>query len=285
MPYRTCPDCGIEYHARGPRDAPGVRVCEHAEEKLADNCTYQPKEEPVPTKFLAFDLEISKCVPDGETDWKAYRPLGISCFAVAWVEGRKVTASADHGADLNGNPASQMSRSDCIGIVETLQHFVNLGHTILTHNGCSFDFDVLAEESGLHAECRELAMNSVDTCFLVHCLKGFPVGLEAIARGMKLQGKTDGMNGALAPQMWAEGKYAEVLEYVQQDVRATLNVAIEIESIGGLYWIAKSGRRNWLHLPKLLTVREAMRLPEPDIRWMTEPIPRAKFTAWMEGAK
>lgn len=233
------------------------------------------------TKYLAFDLEISKTVPDGETDWNAYRPLGISCFAVAWVENGKVVTSTDHGGHTN-DPAPQMSRADCIGIVETLQHFVDLDYTILTHNGVSFDFDILAEESGLHAECVELAMNSVDTCFLVHCHKGFPVGLDAIARGLKLQGKTDGMNGALAPQMWAEGKYNEVLEYVAQDAKVTLNVAIEIESIGGLHWIAKSGRRNWLHLPKLLTVKDALRLPEPDTRWMTEPMPRSRFVEWMK---
>lgn len=133
----------------------------------------------------------------------------------------------------------------------------------------------------MHAECVELALHSVDIYFLVHCLKGFPVGLDAIARGMGLQGKTEGMDGSLAPKYWAEGKYAEVLAYVQQDARTTLSVALEIESIGGLYWIAKSGRRNHLHIPRLLTVTEALWLPEPDTRWMSDPMPRSRFTEWM----
>ncbi|MCB0126721.1 MAG: ribonuclease H-like domain-containing protein, partial [Caldilineaceae bacterium] len=154
--------------------------------------------------------------------------------------------------------------------------------TLLAHNGVGFDFDILAEESGMHDTCADLALHSVDTCLLVHCLKGFPVGLEAIAKGMGLQGKTEGMNGSMAPQMWAEGKFNEVLEYVAQDVRATLQVALEIEKRKGLTWIAKSGRRNSLPIPKLLTAYEALQLPEPDTSWMTEPISRERFTSWME---
>lgn len=235
------------------------------------------------TRYISFDLEIAKVVPDDAgSDWKNCRPLGISCWAVSWIgDDGKLQVSACHGEDADGKPTSQLSRLEAVGLVEMLQDFVSRGYTLLTHNGCSFDFDVLAEESGLHRECCDLAMNSVDTCFLVHCLKGFPVSLEAIARGLKLQGKTEGMDGALAPQMWAEGKYVEVLEYVAQDARATLNVAMEIESIQGLYWISKTGRRNWLYIPKLVTVKQAMRLPEPNTSWMTEPMPRSKFTAWM----
>lgn len=33
-------------------------------------------------KYLAFDIEITKILPEDEDDWKAYRPLGISCAAV-----------------------------------------------------------------------------------------------------------------------------------------------------------------------------------------------------------
>jgi hypothetical protein len=30
-------------------------------------------------KYLAFDLEIAREILEGETDWKAHRPLGITC--------------------------------------------------------------------------------------------------------------------------------------------------------------------------------------------------------------
>ena len=35
-------------------------------------------------------------------------------------------------------------------------------------------------------------------------------------------------------------------------------------------------RRGWL------TVREALRLPEPDTSWMSNPIPRRQFTQWLK---
>lgn len=235
-------------------------------------------------RYLAFDLETAKITPQDE-DVQAHRPLGICCWAAAWVSeksGEIITRSYP-GTDSQGSITSQMSRFECCDLVRRLRSAIKLdGFTLLTHNGVGFDLDILAEESGMHVECADLALRSVDTCLLIHCMKGFPVGLDAIARGMGLSGKAEGMSGALAPQMWAEGKFNEVLAYVAQDVRSTLQVALEIEKRRGLNWIAKSGKRNSLPIPRLLTVAEALRLPEPDTSWMDSPIPRSRFVGWME---
>jgi hypothetical protein len=236
-------------------------------------------------RFLAFDIETSKITPDGD-DIQNHRPLGICCWAIAWVSHKsgEIVTKSYCGTDDNGSNTAKMTRIECVGLVQKLRKAVNQGYTLLTHNGCSFDLDILAEESGMHRECCELAMNSVDTCLLAHCHKGFPVGLEAIAKGMGLSGKTEGMSGALAPQLWAEGRHDEVLAYCAQDVRSTLEVALEIERRRALTWISKSGRRNHLTVPKLLTVAESLQLPEPNTSWMKdrEPIPRSRFTAWMQ---
>ena len=40
--------------------------------------------------FLAFDLETARVIADGNLDgvgWAAHRPLGISCYALAWRDG------------------------------------------------------------------------------------------------------------------------------------------------------------------------------------------------------
>jgi hypothetical protein len=39
------------------------------------------------TKYLAFDIEIAQTIPEGETDWMAHRPLGITCAAAASSDG------------------------------------------------------------------------------------------------------------------------------------------------------------------------------------------------------
>lgn len=228
------------------------------------------------TRFLAFDLEIAKCLPDGTTDWWAHAPLGISCAAIAHMDHDEVVTHT-----WNGVP--QMTRDECCEMVGDLTDAVDAGYTLVTWNGLSFDWRVAALESGLHAECRELALSHVDPMFQVHCLRGFPIGLDAVCQGMRLPGKPEGMSGEKAPALWQAGEYETVLKYVQQDVRCTLAVALEIEQRRDLQWVARSGRLNYLPIPKLLTVKEAMQLPEPNTSWMTEPIPRSKFTQWMDG--
>ena len=125
-----------------------------------------------------------------------------------------------------------MSRQEAAGLVEYLTAQVGHGYTVATWNGMGFDFDILAEESGMLAECRELAVNHVDMMFHILCRLGFGVSLNAAAKGMNLPGKPEGMNGAMAPVLWAEGKRETVLEYVAQDVRTTAELATECEACG-----------------------------------------------------
>lgn len=235
-------------------------------------------------KYLAFDLEIAALIPEGETDWQAHRPLGITCVGMAYTnDNDNIRTIALCGEEPgNDTPLPRMTQSDCQEVVKRLHRAVGKGYTILTWNGLGFDWDILAEESGMHAECSDLAINHVDAMFQVHCLKGFPVGLDAVSKGLGLEGKMEGVSGAKAPYLWHDGQYTTVLEYVQQDARSTLEVALAIEQRRGLTWIAKSGRRNSLPIQRLLTVAEALQLPEPDTSWMSDPMPRSKFTGWLE---
>ena len=230
-------------------------------------------------KYLAFDLEIAAIIPEGETDWKAYRPLGITCAAT--FPSDEEQPYTWRSIDENDNMLPRMTNDDLISLVEYLQFMAARGYTILTWNGLSFDFDVLAEESGMHAQCAELAMNHVDMMYHVFCLRGHYLGLDKVAKGLGLPGKTEGMNGAKAPQMWADGKFAEVLEYVAQDVRTTMAVALEAERIGGVQWVSATGRTNVIDLDRWMPVNEALTLPHPDTSWMKNPVSRDKFTAWM----
>ena len=245
--------------------------------------------------YLAFDLEIAAIIPEGEADWKAYRPLGITCAAtqINGAEPLLWFPSSDdlpipqigHTIGMWKNAASfsdRMSADDVCNLVRHLQSAVAKGYTILTWNGLSFDFDVLAEESGMHAQCAELAKHHVDMMYHIFCLRGHYLGLDKVAKGLGLPGKTAGMDGAKAPQMWSDGKFAAVLEYVAQDVQTTLDVALEAERIGGVQWVSVTGRTNIIDLDRWMSVDEAQRLPLPDTSWMKNPVSRDKFTAWMQ---
>jgi hypothetical protein len=237
-------------------------------------------------KFLAFDLEIAKELPEDAADWKQHRPLGITCAATAWYStytGQAVT-SPFCGEYDDGTPQPQMSVDDCQELVLTLERAVRHGYTIVTWNGASFDFDVLAEESGWPARCARLALAHVDMMYHFVCLKGYPLSLAAALEGMQVEGKTKGMNGALAPVEWSAGNYDKVLNYVMQDAKATLELAEAITRKQALLWTSKSGRGQIQTIPELLPVHAATALPKPNTKWMTRPLDRAQFTGWLPAA-
>ena len=82
--------------------------------------------------------------------------------------------------------------------------------------------------------------------------------------------------------LWAEGRREEVLAYVSQDVRTTLELATACEAGGEFRWLARSGKVRCMALDTgWLTVAEALGLPLPDTSWMSSAWPRERFTGWM----
>ena len=242
-----------------------------------------------PICYVAFDIEISREIPEGTEDWRSLRPLGISCAATLTEAGELRLWHGPEGPDGRYSPA--MAPEEVELLVSYLAEQNLAGRPPLTWNGLGFDFDVLAEEcrSELGAlVCQELALAHVDMGFQMFCEKGFMCGLDATAKGMYLPGKTEGMHGDLAPVMWAQGRAEQdkVLEYVAQDVRTTAEVYDATVIEGVLSWVTKRGTRgHWgprdAHRGRLLTVEECLALPEPDTSWMDNPWPRSKFTAWL----
>ena len=231
-------------------------------------------------RFLAFDIETAKVVPDVVDDLLAFRPLGIACAAA--VARDRSEPLVWHGMDDAGQPSDRMTRGEAARLVADLAGFVSEGYTLLTWNGLGFDLNVLAEESGQTDRCAKLAIDHVDMLFHVLCDRGHLVSLAKAAEGMGLPGKTAGISGAAAPAMWAEGRRAEVLDYCVQDVRATLDLAEACERKGRLNWITRKGtvgkmplRGGWL------TVREARALPLPDTSWMSDPPSREHALDWL----
>ena len=233
-------------------------------------------------RYLAFDIETAKDVPGEDFNWRPHRPLGISCAATLG-EPDSSEVRLWHGKTSDGKPARQMTRDDAAAFVQYLCKMADDGFTILTWNGLGFDFDILAEESAGAANCHECALGHVDMMFHIVCSLGYPVALEKGAQGMGLPGKPAGMTGIQAPKLWAEGRHNEVLDYVAQDVRtAHCKSRSSAEQRRRFEWITRKGTRSTMPLPKgWLTVREALRLPEPDTSWMTKPLKRRDFTSWL----
>ena len=231
-------------------------------------------------KLIAFDIEIAEPLPDGVEDWSHYRPLGISCAATLISGEPVITWYGNKGA---GEYGDRMNPAEAQELVKYLLAQVEQGGVILTWNGLGFDFDILAEESGMLAECSALARQHIDMMFHVFCVKGYALGLDKAAKGMGLAGKTPGMTGDMAPRLWQEGEYLKVLEYLQQDVQTLIELWAAVDGLRKLTWISNRGYPQRLPLPKgWVTVEEALNLPLPDNSWMSNPWPRSKFTGWLK---
>ena len=138
-------------------------------------------------KYLAFDIETAKVQPENGPDWRTCQPLGIACAATLLTDCNEPVLW--HGGSDRSRPADRMNPQEASGLVRYLATQVGLGYTVVTWNGVGFDFNVLAEESGMSAECRQLALGHVDMMFHVFCELGYGVGLDPAARGMGIAGK------------------------------------------------------------------------------------------------
>jgi transposase len=231
-------------------------------------------------KCLAFDLETAKVQSVEEHDWKSHRPLGISCAATL------LTGSDEpllwHGVTSRKRPTSRMRKREAVELVKYLVNQVERGFTIVTWNGVGFDFNILAEESGMVEACKVMALNHIDMMFHVLCHLGYGISLDSAARGMGIAGKPEAMHAAVAPVLWAQGRRQEVLDYVAHDVRITLKLADICEARKCLHWVTRGGKTRNIPLHKgWLSVEAAMRLPEPDTSWMASQWSRAAVTSWL----
>ena len=230
-------------------------------------------------KFIALDIETAKIVPGESFNWQAHRPLGITCIATFTGDGQP---RAWYSTGEDGVPSAQMSRDDVREVVLYLNHELDQGALPLSWNGLAFDFDILAEESDMWGECRQLAHQHVDMMYHVVCQMGHPVALKNAAKGMNLAGKLAGVEGIDAPALWKAGQFDTVLKYVAQDVRVTLAVAEEAERRKRFEWLTTAGKIKSMPLPDgWLSVADAERLPLPDTSWMSQPLKRERFTAWL----
>jgi hypothetical protein len=230
-------------------------------------------------KYLAFDIETAKELPGDFSLWRNHRPLGITCGATCASDAEP---KLWHSKTSAGKPARQMTRDDLRALVDYLRIMASQGCTILTWNGASFDFDVLAEESESLEDCRAFVRDHVDMMFHIVCRLGYPISLDKVAQGLGLPGKAGGMSGGEAPKLWAEGKHDQVLEYVAQDVRLALQIAAVCEKRKRIAWITQRGMAKSEPLPGgWLTVREALKLPLPDTSWMNTPLRREDCLAWL----
>ena len=202
------------------------------------------------TRYLAFDIETTKPFPE-DHNWRSARPMGIACAAACGTDDQKPKAwyNRSHDGDIQPSLTRQQAQS-LVNQITTLTDPDKTAdpYTLLTWNGLGFDLDILAEESGMAEECRRIALNHVDMMFHFYCTLGYPLSLDKAAQGMGTPGKPEGMNGALANEMWNNGDRLPVIQYCASDVRSTLALAAECDTQRRLQWTSNTGRQRFFNL-------------------------------------
>ena len=238
--------------------------------------------------LISWDIEISKVIPEGDSDWKRHRPLGVSCAAAAY----RLDSGSPICAQWSGYPGA--SKETKQRMVHWLGDMVKEGHKIVTWNGLGFDFDIVAEETGLYNLCKTIALGHVDMMFMVVAAAGHYLSLDKAATGMGLKGKVHdvrlndgslltGMDGAKAPELWHRKEFDAVLAYLNGDVIQTLELAEAVEENKFIRWRSGAGKTNKIHFAEgLMTVDQCLQMGLPNTSWMATPPTREQFLEWMD---
>ena len=229
-------------------------------------------------KTLAFDIEISNVfdLRPGE-DIDKYAPFDVA-VAATQVAGGEHRLWYSPGPD--DKPLVSLERRHARELLDYLEQMQRAGHALCAWNGLSFDLQWIARAAGDVPTASRIALALYDPMFQFFKLKGFPVGLSAVAAGLGI-GLKKSMDAADAPREWRAGNHQRVCDYVLGDVRMTNEIVAAIVRRGEIAWVTQQGKRSTVPLPGLRTVAECLRDPMPDQSWMTRPIPQEKFTRWL----
>jgi hypothetical protein len=175
-------------------------------------------------------------------------------------------------------------------LVTYLADQTDAGFVTVGWNAVSFDLRVLhatlADDPETLARLERVVARSIDPMLCLFMSKGYPVSLDAVARGFGLPTKTG--SGEDAIDMWLnQGKQGReaVIEYCKNDVLVTSNVLEAISGSKMVKWISKKDATMiWKPTARLLLMHTEITamLPQPDNGWMDKPILKSEFVGWLE---
>jgi hypothetical protein len=246
--------------------------------------------------YVSFDIETDGLLPSEFND-RVDTPPAVFCAATM-----ELRRAGQPGAFLTEPARSWPTAADVSEAPMTQQQIVELveymweawkvrGLRVLAWNGAGFDLRILAAHvrdlPQWYERVVELAWSSCDPMFSFFMAKGFPVGLNAVARAGRGSVCKNG-HGADVSALWAEGhaQRVGVLAYCCRDVEVTAVVLSEIDATGHIRWITKSGKTSVYKASNgaygaLASVRSANAMRKPDTSWMSAPIDKSNFVGWL----
>ena len=235
-------------------------------------------------------------------------PVAPSKWSCEWAH-KEAALDEEHAKGGEDSPLCllHMDVHECERLLHYMERCVSEGDVVLTFNGGSYDFRVLATVFTRYGR-RDLARRTCELCkhhsdllFTFLTFKGFFVKLSSIAKAMlpRQEENSKSMTGAEAVIKWESCKgtqQRDVLRYVLGDTYLLLQIAHEVEDRKRVLWVSKSNRVAELDLsriaatvPHLLahyTIDRCLAVKLPDTAWMQkkgmQPINRAQVLAWLD---
>ena len=229
--------------------------------------------------YLSFDIEIADefVLKPGE-DLLDHAPFHIAVAAT--VEGGGASRLW-FSPGVGGQPKVEMDQAKAKELLSFLLAMQQEGWQLFAWNGLSFDLRWIGHNAGDMETAARVALGLYDPMFQFFNQRGFPVSLAAVGEGMGVE-QTKLMNAAEAPREWRRGSHQRVMDYVVGDCQITNRVVEAILQQRRVAWRTKSGSLSTESMPRLKTVAEVLRDPEPDQSWMKGPgMKRSKFTEWL----
>lgn len=232
--------------------------------------------------LLSFDIEIANefTLLPGE-DLDRHGPFDISVAAIAHESG---TVRHWHATDAHGKPTGTLDARLAREVLEYLREAQLAGTRVFAWNGLSFDLRWLAHTARDVGLAREVALELYDPMFQFATMKGFPIGLAAVADGLGIAQKKL-MSADKAPVEWNRGNHKVVLDYVAGDCTLTNRVVAAIELERRVRWRTKKGDVKSEPMRALRPVKDVMNDPAPDQSWMSEPRPPSAYWAWLRAER
>jgi hypothetical protein len=123
--------------------------------------------------YCAFDIETA-----ATEDLSQSIPIHLSAIQCLGYVPIFLPKQTDH---LFRSRSMSMDEDEASELVSALK---KISSSILTWNGLSFDFRQLSLASKSKQACIDLALDHIDIMFQFHCIKGYPISLNAALVGM-----------------------------------------------------------------------------------------------------
>ncbi len=233
-------------------------------------------------KLLGLDLVLSECAPPAESLEFGESPPPSIALAATFVYGGEERLW--YSVDKHYLPAQTMELGQARSLLNYLRRMQNNGLRLCSWNGLGGALKYLGQVAERPHLAVEIALRCCDPMFQLFNQTGHVVTLAQVAQAMGVP-QAAFLNPEDAPDVWRTGRYGTVMDYLIRRCRNTAEIVWMVEALGEVRWVSAGDTVRQKPIRRLRAVEEVLREPEPDPFRMDTPIPRSRFSGWLDAIR